>query len=196
MTKPHKNYSTKESQPKGSLNFQWETIISVIALLISVGSFLFSMQTEKAKSSPNVQVQSVDGNYLRNSGNTEDSITIICAVVLENIGNAPTQIVDVRWEFTSPPELRVNLDGRLAISDRWDPLDKHYDEYFQSIQNTPIEGIKKTILGSGESTTLNLAFFSTPVPDNYSTLQNIRVVFTFSNGQQITVLPELKYFAG
>lgn len=194
MATSRENFPSKENQRKKGMNIRWETVLSVIALLISIGTFLFSIQAEKAKSSPNVQVQSVDGGRERISGETQDSIIIKCSTILVNVGNASTQIVDVKWEFVSAPDQRIDLGGRLAISDTWDPTNKKYDEFFQSIQGTPIEGIKQTTLEANKPVTLSLAFFSTPVPKYDTTLPNIRVIFTFSNGQQIIVLPELKHF--
>lgn len=173
-------------------NIKWDTFLSILALLISLTSLFFTFQIEKSKSSPNVQIQSVYGGRTVELGDETDNITIDSTITLINVGNAPTQIVDVKWEMATSAE--NDFDGLLAISDTLSPSDSRYNEYFKSIRNLPVEGIEKNILESGQILELKLFFRSTPVPKNDTNLRNIRVIFTFSNGQQLTVLPELRYF--
>ncbi|WKZ49409.1 MAG: hypothetical protein QY306_08560 [Anaerolineales bacterium] len=175
-------------------NIKWDTIISLLALMVSLSAFFFSFQVERSKSSPNIQVVSVHGGRTRESGNVLDNVNISSTIVLTNVGNAPTQIIDVSWEIAT--SAKTNLDGLLAISDTQDPSSLEYKEYFESIRYSPVQGIQQTTIEPHKTLTLELFFRSDPIPKDDTTVQNIRVVFTFSNGQQLIILPELKYFGG
>lgn len=175
-------------------NIKWDTVISLLALMVSLVALFFSFRVERSKSSPNIQVVSVHGGRTREAGDILDNVNIGSTIVLINVGNAPAQIVDVSWEIAT--SVNTNFDGLLAISDIRSPSSSEYQEYFESIRHSPVQGIQQTTIEPNKTLTLELYFQSDPVPKDDITIQNIRVVFTFSNGQQLTILPELEYFGG
>ena len=84
-----------------------------------------SFRAESVNSSPNIQIESLDGSRsitldFGNSNTTSDMVTIKADIVLRNIGRAPTQIVNVRWESISVGEPISKTEQWLAISDEFD----------------------------------------------------------------------------
>jgi hypothetical protein len=189
--------TTRKDRANGeSYLSHWEAAVSLLALLVAIGSLAMSLRTEQLSSSPNIQIQKVDGG--RNYEHTDqiDKVEIECTVALKNVGNAATQIVDVLWETSSIISDSNSIsNGWLAVSDEFDPNASQYADYFQFIKFSPVEGIKEKIIAAGETKTLRLVFQAEfkSRPDA-SLAQNVRVKFTFSNGQQLTVLPQLRYF--
>jgi hypothetical protein len=177
---------------------RWEIIISFIALIVSIASLWITMRSEKMSSAPNVQIRSVEASLdhaVQNNGedSSGEKIYISCTAILENVGNAPTQIVNIRWEpITVGEQMKVSQQW-LAISDKDDPMDERNYNYFYDLRNNPVLALKKPTILGGEKRDFKIAFRGQSILNKGQDTPNIRLIFVFNNGQELTVLPEIKY---
>lgn len=177
---------------------RWEIIILFLSLIISSVSLWMSFQASKVSALPNIQVQSVEGSrnheaQVKGDKSIGELITIQCTAVLKNAGNAPVQIVNVRWEPLITNDQMDKSKQWLAISDYFDPLSEATRDYFWGLRTNPVQAIKDTILSPDETKKLKIVFHGESVLEEGKDVPNIRVIFVFSNGQELTILPDIKY---
>jgi len=188
---PMKNENSyKEISTKFKLT--WEQLTSIIAIILSIVSLSITYFSENAKATGNIQIIESDG--FRDYDNTQipGILKIYGGIKLKNIGNAPIQVVDVKWESTISSVKSKEINGWLAISDFLDPEEPREYEYFKENRETPISAIHNSQIDRGKVLELKYSNYQY-LPDDFNVQDpSLRIIFTFSNGQQITVLPDIR----
>jgi hypothetical protein len=113
-------------------------------------------------------------------------------IALENHGRSSAQIVDIIWDAINI-NTKSGEKGWLSISDSPDMDTKKTYDYVYSRRNAPVLLLKNPNI-KGRETKVYHANFSKKVNLlKGEETPNIRIIFFFSNGQQITLLPMIKW---
>lgn len=176
---------------------KWETVLVLLSLLVSIVSLAFSIysarRTEKIGSSPNIQIVSSTGDRSHTIINASESLFSISGqIAMENLGSAGTQIINIKWEAIESGEIFKINEPWLAISDYLDPTSKRLRKYFYDNRLNPMLSIKDKTIRPGENKTLNMSFFAKNVLNEKHNIPTIRIIFTFNNGEERTVIPEIQ----
>jgi hypothetical protein len=173
----------------------WELLVAVISALMSLGALFISVRVERRTAAPNVELTRVEGSRLYHNAREggPDRVSIVATASLHNRGNSSVEIVDVHWEPLLIGEPVARDSAWLAISDDPLPTDSARIEHYKRQQRHPVLGIKQTVIRGNEQKLLYLRFSGLSDLARGRETPNIRVVITFSNGVELTVLPEIKY---
>jgi hypothetical protein len=152
-----------------------------------------SIRTERFSSSANIQIaeaKGVRGYYA--AGSEEEEVQIRCRVVLRNVGRAPVQIVDYKFE---PLVTGKYNQERFWVALTDDPRinlgTPNNRELFYSRRMAPLANVSKLTIEGGESKTLSVQLHGATALLKGIETPLFRSVFVFSNGQTITVIPEI-----
>ena len=184
---------TRPPGQTSTLFAKWEIVILLLSLIVSCTALWMSIRTERFSSSANIQIVEAVGirGYYAASSPTEE-VQIRCKVVLKNVGRAPTQIVDYKFE----PMVTGSYDPKkfwVALSDSpgiklGDPMNR---ELFYSRRLAPLANISKPTIEGGESKTLSVQLHGATALMKGIEAPLFRSVFVLSNGQTLTVVPEI-----
>jgi hypothetical protein len=185
-------HPTKE---KHAIFHRWEIIISLGAALVSVVSLLITLHQIRTSSAPNIQLINVNATrsyftFDENSASPREDVEIHCTATLENLGNAPASIIDIKWEALNTREVNDSDQTWLAISDNGNPKEEPKDDNFYYLnRKNPVAGVHQPLIQASEVKKLYLFFHGIEDTKKGQEISNIRVRFIFSNGQELTVLP-------
>lgn len=174
---------SKNSNSKKGYFHRYAHLIAFGAFLISIFSLYLSYQNVQHTSAPNVQlinITSYQADELDQGYRLHKSVSISGKLTIKNFGRSAVQLIKVDWEPFFPNML-------FGISDTLDKPALHkYKE------RDPILGIKESIIQGGQIKKYNiLSFVDTHDYEGYPS-GFFRIQLTFSNGQQLTLIPEIK----
>lgn len=165
-------------------------LVALGAFVISILSLWLSYHNSKIASVPNVQILSLEGFFvdtLDDECRLHKMVSITGKLKIKNFGRAPVQMIKVDWE----PIFRDGLDTKrimLGISDDLaiTPATFKYKE-------EPILGIRTPTIQEGQVRQYNIILVADVNDYQRHITQGLyRIQLTFSNGQQLTLIPEIK----
>ena len=180
---------------------RWEIVIALAALAISVLSLTKSLHSERASRAPNIQIESLlalhDTEHDTDMWEREIRLVrLYCTAVLVNWGRAPAEIIDVSWETLSSGGHVDRTTHWLGISDMHDPTDLSNYGYFIGLRDNPVLGIMDPVIQPSERESLRIGFFAQMGEGEPGDIGNVRLTLSFSNGQVLTILPDIELFGG
>jgi hypothetical protein len=155
------------------------------------------MQTAK----PNIQIVSVKGSKFHQFNDDKGTTDLIvdATVKLENRGVAPAQIISIQVE---PIEIgyfnSTEVDNQVfAISDQGFISDDEISNLYGSNYD-PMIGISNPTFKAREKRTFYVNFRRTAIdkPNVRKDVPTLKITFTLSTGEDISVLPEIEYSGG
>ena len=165
-------------------------LVALGAFVISILSLWLSYQNSKIASAPHVQVLRLEGFFvdtLDDEYRLHKMVNITGKLKIKNFGRAPVQMIKVDWE----PIFRDRVDTKrimLGISDDLaiTPAPFKYKE-------EPILGIRTPTIREGQVRQYNIILVVDANDYQRHITQGLyRIQLTFSNGQQLTLIPEIK----
>lgn len=172
---------------------RWGVGISLLALVVSGASFWMSFRAERLSSAPNVQLLQAEGqrSHEIDADTDNEDIAISFSVTLKNYGRAPVQIINVRWEPITLGEPVEASQAWLAISEAVDPYPDVHHDFFYQYRSNPVLAIRDNTIRPDEEKTYYAAFHGHSQLQKGQDSPNVRIIFVFSNGQELTVLPSV-----
>ncbi len=183
-----------------------ELIISIIALMISGLALWQSFKSQAYNSSANIQLvqtKIIDSNSvieLKNS-TTDKYFYLVGEITIKNFGNAPTQIISVSWQpllLQSSTDFDPNSQTKFVISDNSLGLDVVGlgPSGPPQVNEDPLAAIKNRTVNPQESKILSFTFYGpysgvvTTDGTAQTKIYDVKIVITFSNGQELSIIPE------
>ncbi len=166
-------------------------LIALGAFVISILSLWLSYQNSKITLAPNVQVLSLEGflvDTLDDKYRLHKSVRITGKLKLKNLGRVPVQLIKIDWEplFPDRVDTKKMMFGMSDDLDRIPALLKYKEE-------DPILGIRTPIIREGQVRHYNIILdVDAHDYEGHITRGLYRIQLTFSNGQQLTLIPEIK----
>ncbi len=171
-----------------------EIFIVFVSLVVSVISLNISLNADKSNKYPNIFVESVEGSRFHEKNGPIDSLNIRCKIVLKNIGRGSTQIINVLYEpILTNSEMKYSNES-FSISDVYDLRLGRLLEYYQSIKNNPILGIKNTFIQGEETKTLYVRYTSSVKLSKGNNIPNVRITVLLAHGVELKILPQIKTY--
>lgn len=172
---------------------KWEIVILLLSLIVSCFALWFSFRTENSTSSANIQLieaKGIRGYYAADS--KDEEVQILCKIILRNMGRAPAQIVDYKFEPLvtgkyNHEKFWVALTDNQGIN-LGDPQNR---EFFYARRTAPLANVSKPMIEGGEFKTLSVQLHGATRLEKGIEAPLFRSIFVFSNGQTMTVVPEI-----
>jgi hypothetical protein len=177
-----------------------ELALPIVALLISGLALWQSSEAQSRTTAPNVQIVSVkstDRAYLQrrdqNGQDTGEYYSLAGSVKIKNYGDASIQLISVKWEpittatNTSPETVLLLSDSRKFKANEAilpEAVDSNFD---------PVLGLDHRTFAAGETKTIDFFFRGRTDMWQGRDIYSLRIVFTMSNGQELSVVPEYEY---
>lgn len=139
----------------------------------------------------NIQLEAFNGSLSvhRNTSNDTRDVEIKSQVSLRNYGGAPASLVNISWEVLDPMGLFEKKSARLVVSDS-EPQAGEVLDSNKIDQGEPLVWLD-TLFPSGEARPLWVILRRKSQGRETVSPARIRIKFVFSNGQELTFVPDL-----
>lgn len=184
--------------------WRWDTLISLLALIVSALALWQGLDAQSRNSAPNVQLYGDTVSWrleTRVTSNFVPATVVYGTVSLKNFGLTPAQITDIRWEplsfgpFDSTASYMMVSDDPMEyqqFSDSYKTdafLGFSFEDFTEKYSDNPVAALKNNTIEPGEVKQVFFGYEYLVRDDYQSGVSNVRFVFTLSTGQEISVLP-------
>jgi hypothetical protein len=182
------------SKKPTSFLHRWSVVTSLGALIISSLSLFFSIKNETYSSAPNVQILEVkhyvadDVDSSKKEVDFHNSVEIGGTVTLKNFGRASTQLIKVNLDLPGNSQLFDPQRIKIAFSD--DAITP--SNYSRSDEDLITVTRNRTIKAGEIRKFYTKLFIDTHNLKGHPMPNLFRVLLIFSNGQELTFVPEIK----
>jgi len=186
--------------------------LSIIALIVSVVSLWNSYTVRLRSRTPNVQLWDITTTWLIGIEDTDGTSKLVAGseIDLKNVGDASTQITDVKWEDRGSERFAgANVDfiiTDLDLPSTNEGLENFIQSQLPAFKDDPLNGFEDKLIRPNEQKHLEIIFIipsargmssgGPPVQEQIYNTVLVFVTISFSDGKSLTFSPLPVYFYG